>query len=97
MVTVPLPATIVPVTFVVLHPEPVQTEIGSACALPCARATTPKTASASKVFLSPENLGISSLLLVTNQRYRGSAQSQRSRLIVKAWRREHGGALRART
>jgi hypothetical protein len=58
MVTVPLPATIVPVTFVVLHPGPVQTEIGSACALPLASATIPKTASASRHFLIVKKRGI---------------------------------------
>src|ERR1051325_3910202 len=62
MVTVPLPATIVPVTLVVLHPAPVHTEIGSAFAVPWARARTPKTARARNDVLRFENLGISRLL-----------------------------------
>jgi hypothetical protein len=56
---VPLPATIVPVTLVVLHPGPVQTEIGSALAVPWAKETIPKIASASSEFFKVENLGIS--------------------------------------
>jgi len=58
MVTVPLPATIEPVTLVVLHPLPVQTEIGSAWALPWESAITPKTARASNEVLRFENLGM---------------------------------------
>ena len=38
--TVPLPATMVPVTFVVLHPPPVQTEMGSAWAVEAAPIAT---------------------------------------------------------
>src|SRR5258705_9468859 len=63
MVTVPLPAVIVPLTLVVLHPGPVQTEIASALAVPLeARLTIPKTASASSNFLKSVNEGISNLL-----------------------------------
>jgi hypothetical protein len=49
----------VPVTFVVLHPGPVHTEIGSAFAVLWAIARIPKTARASNEFLRFENLGIS--------------------------------------
>src|SRR5690348_13826782 len=49
----------VPVTFVVLHPDPVHTEIGSAFAVLWAIARIPKTARASNEFLRFENLGIS--------------------------------------
>src|SRR6185369_1592768 len=66
MVTVPLPATIVPVTLVVLHPAPVQTEIGSALAVPWAKPSSPKTASARQKFLRFENLGIQISLGVDN-------------------------------
>src|SRR5437868_2319983 len=65
MVTGRLPATIVPLTLVLLHPTPVQTVIGSACAVPWASDTIPKIASAKSDFFSPEKLGISSLLCVT--------------------------------
>ena len=59
IVTVPLPATIEPVTLVVLQPTPVHTEIGSALAVAWAKLRIPNTAKASIGFLRLEKLGIS--------------------------------------
>src|SRR5215813_10943994 len=84
MVTVPLPATIEPLTLVVLHPGPVQTEIGSAFALPWASAITPKTAKASNEFLRFENLGIS-VSLGVRQYVASSPQFWKQIKVVKAW------------
>jgi hypothetical protein len=63
IVTVPLPAVIVPLTLVVLHAGPVQTEIASALTVSVdARLAIPKKASASSDFFKFVNENISLLL-----------------------------------
>src|ERR1041385_2845158 len=77
IVTVPLPATIVPLTLVVLHPLPVHTEIGSALADPWAKPSIPKTATARRNFFRFQNLGISRLLGVDNPLLSGRSPQSR--------------------
>src|SRR6476659_5234603 len=69
IVTVPLPATMEPVTLVVLQPAPVHTEIGSAFAVAWVKARIPNTATGSNRFLRFENLGISRLLRIEQFRH----------------------------
>src|SRR5262249_13068019 len=98
MVTVPLPATIVPVTLVVLHPTPVQTEIGSALAVPWARETIPKIASASSDFFKVVNLGIRISFGVQNQCLLKSIQLEKSRQFnFRLGDESTAGQLRAQT
>src|SRR5437868_9556963 len=90
IVTVPLPATIEPVTLVVLQPTPVHTEIGSALAVAWAKLRIPNTAKASIGFLRLEKLGISSpwghMFFVSRP------QLWKQIYLVKAWDRERSGA-----
>src|SRR5215813_3704707 len=91
IVTVPLPATIVPLTLVVLHPPPVQTEIGSAFAVPWAKPSIPKTATAKSDFLRFENLGISRLLRGGHYLCFQAADSKADLLVRGVYRRAKRG------
>src|SRR3954447_2509125 len=96
MVTVPLPATMVPLTFVVLHPAPVQTEIGSAFAVPWVKARSPKAATASSEFLRFKNLGISRLLGVNNSSLPVRSPGSRSMLLGACIAERCGASARSR-
>src|SRR5689334_16009654 len=96
MVTVPLPATMVPVTFVVLHPAPVQTEIGSAFAVPWVKARSPMAATASSEFLRFKNLGISRLLGVNNSSLPSRSPGSRPVLLEACIAERCGASARSK-